>query len=601
MPTNLKSIRNFSIIAHIDHGKSTLADRFLEVTGAISHRKMEEQFLDKMELERERGITIKAQSARLEYSAKDGQRYQFNLIDTPGHVDFSYEVSRSLAACEGVVLLVDATQGVQAQTLAHVYLALENELEVVLVLNKIDLPSSDVPRIKQEIEDIIGLDASDAIEVSAKDGTNVEAILEAVVEKIPPPQGEASEPLQGLLYDSWYDSYLGVVCQIRVFNGQIHKGMKVRFMATGQEFEVDRVGVMNPLPVNVSQLSAGEVGFFSASIKDVRETNVGDTITNAKNPASKPLAGFQRVKSMVFCGIFPTAEQNFSELRDALEKLRLNDASFEFEPETSKALGFGFRCGFLGLLHMEIIQERLEREFDVDIITTAPTVVYRAVLLHGGDVLEIENPSKLPPSQEIAEIQEPLITVTIHMPTEYLGAILSLCEGRRGRQVSMEYPTPSHVVLKYDLPFNEIVFDFYDKLKSVSRGYASLDYEIKGYETSDLVRLDILINGDRVDALSLIVHRDKAYYRGRELAKKMKEVIPKQMFEVVIQAAIGNKIIAREGLSALRKNVTAKCYGGDITRKRKLLERQKEGKKRMKRLGKVDLPQEAFLAILKVE
>ncbi len=600
MATDTKKIRNFSIIAHIDHGKSTLADRFLEMTGAVASRNMQSQYLDNMELERERGITIKAQTARISYKAKDGESYEFNLIDTPGHVDFSYEVSRSLKACEGAILLVDATQGVQAQTLAHVYQALEQNLELILVWNKIDLPSADLPRVKREVEDVIGLDTEGAIAVSAKEGTNVDSLLEEVVRKIPPPSGNPKAPLRALLFDSWYDSYAGVVCLLRLFDGEIRKGMKIKFMATGREFEVERLGVLTPAPVAVDALSVGEVGYFAAAIKDVREASVGDTITSALHSAKEPLPGFKRVKPMVFCGIFPTADQNFDELRDALEKLRLNDSSFTFETETSNALGFGFRCGFLGLLHMEIIQERLEREFQVDVITTAPTVAYRVVLT-SGETIEIDNPAKLPDTQNIAEIQEPMLTATIHTPAQYVGAILEICQSKRGKQVSMEFPTPNRVILKYDLPFNEVVFDFYDRLKSASAGYASLDYEIKGYVTSDLVKLDMLINGEPVDALSLIVHREKSYYKGRELAKKMKEVVPKQQYEVAIQAAIGNKIIARESLSALRKNVTAKCYGGDITRKRKLLERQKEGKKRMKRLGNVELPQEAFLAILKVE
>lgn len=593
-------IRNFGIIAHIDHGKSTLADRFLEMTGAVEMREMEAQYLDGMEIERERGITIKAQTARLRYTAKDGETYKFNLIDTPGHVDFSYEVSRSLAACEGAVLLVDASQGVQAQTLAHTFQALEQGLEIILVLNKIDLPNSDVERTKKEIRDVIGLDTSQAILVSAKNGTNVEAVLEAVVKRIPPPKGALEEPLRALLFDSWYDSYLGVICLVRVFDGVLKKGMKLRFVSTEHETEVERIGILTPKPVVVDQLSAGEVGFISAGIKEVSETRVGETITDARRPTQKALPGFKILKPTVFCGIFPTAEQNFSELRDALEKLRLNDTSFTFEPETSTALGFGFRCGFLGLLHMEIIQERLEREFNVDLITTAPTVAYQVRLMNG-ETVEIDNPDKLPPEQEVREIEEPILRATIHTPQEHVGAILALCEGKRGKQVGMEFPSPNHVVLRYDLPLNEVVLDFYDKLKSISKGYASLDYDFKGFEPSDVVKLDMLINGKTVDALSVIVHRENAYYRGRGLAKKLKEVIPKQMFEVAIQAAIGNKVIARESLSALRKNVTAKCYGGDITRKRKLLEKQKEGKKRMKRLGNIDVPQEAFLAILKVE
>jgi GTP-binding protein LepA len=598
--TPLEFIRNFSIIAHIDHGKSTLADRILEVTGAIEKRNMEAQYLDKMDLERERGITIKAQSARLKYKAKNGQTYQFNLIDTPGHVDFSYEVSRSLAACEGVLLLVDASQGVQAQTLAHVYQAIEHNLEVILVLNKIDLPNADVDRVKREIEDVIGLDTSNAISISAKEGTNVDLVLEEVVTRIPPPKGNSNQPLKALLFDSWYDSYLGVICLVRVFEGVLKPKAKIRFMSTGRDFEVERIGVLTPEPAPIDELAPGEVGFLAASIKDVRETSVGDTVTHASKPAAQPLPGFKKIKSMVFCGVFPTAMQEFEELRDALEKLRLNDASFTFEPETSKALGFGFRCGFLGMLHMEIIQERLEREFNVDVISTAPTVVYQ-VELNSGEVVEIDNPSKLPPTQLIREIREPVIRATIHTPNEFVGAILTLCEGRRGTQVGLEYPTPTRIIIKYDLPFNEVVFDFYDKLKSASKGYASLDYEISGYRVADLIKLDMLINGETVDALSLIVHEERAYYKGRELAKKMKEVIPKQMYEVAIQAAIGNKVIARESLSAMRKNVTAKCYGGDISRKRKLLERQKEGKKRMKQIGNIELPQEAFLAILKVE
>jgi len=598
--SSVDKIRNFSIIAHIDHGKSTLADRFLELTATVEKRDMQEQYLDRMDLERERGITIKAQAARLSYKAQDGEIYQFNLIDTPGHVDFSYEVSRSLAACEGVILLVDATQGVQAQTLAHTYQAIEQGLEVILVFNKIDLPNSDLSRVSREVKDVIGLDTDHAIAISAKEGTNVPQLLEAVVKKIPPPKGDKDGPLSALLFDSWYDPYLGVVCLVRVFDGKIQKGMKIQFMATGHLFEVERVGFLSPDPRVGEELCAGEVGFVAATIKDVSETKVGDTITSRERPASKALSGFKIVKPTVFAGIFPMADQNFDDLRDALEKLRLNDSSFSFEPETSAALGFGFRCGFLGLLHMEIIQERLEREFHVEVITTAPTVAYQ-VKLRSGNTIEIDNPSKLPSPHEIEEILEPIIRATIHTPNDYVGAILGLCERKRGRQVGMEYPTQHRVILRYDLPLAEVVFDFYDKLKSVSRGYASLDYEFQGFEPSNVVKLDMLINGSRVDALSIIAHRDNAYYRGRELAKKLKEVIPKQMFEVAIQAALGGKIIARETISAMRKNVTAKCYGGDITRKRKLLEKQKEGKKRMKRLGNVDLPQDAFLAILKVD
>ncbi|MFH1262598.1 MAG: translation elongation factor 4 [Pseudomonadota bacterium] len=593
-------IRNFSIIAHIDHGKSTLADRFLEITGAVAMRDMEAQYLDGMDLERERGITIKAQTARLKYRASDGQEYQFNLIDTPGHVDFSYEVSRSLAACEGAILLVDASQGVQAQTLAHTFQAIEQGLEIILVLNKIDLPNSDVERVKKEITDVIGLDTSRTISISAKEGTNVEAVLEEVVARIPPPRGSVSEPLKALLFDSWYDSYLGVISLVRVIDGTIKKGMKIRFMATGRDCEVERVGVLTPKPTAIDELAAGEVGFLAAGLKQVSETRIGETITEPNRPTKEALPGFKIVKPTVFCGIFPTAEQNYSELRDALEKLRLNDTSFTFEPETSSALGFGFRCGFLGLLHMEIIQERLEREFNVDLITTAPTVAYEVKLLNG-KTIEIDNPDHLPPEQEVDEIAEPIIRATIHTPQEFVGAILALCEGKRGTQVGMEYPSPNHIVLRYDLPLAEIVLDFYDKLKSSSKGYASLDYELQGFVPANVVKLDLLINGKKIDALSIIIHRENAYYRGRELARKLKEAIPKQMYEVAIQAAIGNKIIARESMSAMRKNVTAKCYGGDITRKRKLLEKQKEGKKRMKRLGNVDVPQEAFLAILKVD
>ncbi len=591
-------IRNFSIIAHIDHGKSTLADRFLEITGALQKREMEAQYLDRMDLERERGITIKAQTARLYHRSRDGQTYQFNLIDTPGHVDFSYEVSRSLAACEGVILLIDASQGVQAQTLAHTYKAIDQNLEIILVWNKIDLPNSDIHRVGKEVEDIIGLDATEGISISAKDGSNVSQLLEEIVEKIPAPQGDRNEPLQALLFDSWYDPYLGVICLVRIFNGVVRKGTKIRMVATGREFEVERVGVFAPEILNVEELNAGEVGFLAAGLKDLSETQVGDTITEASRPTTHVFPGFQIIKPTVFCGIFPMAEQNVHELREALEKLRLNDTSFSFEPESSVALGFGFRCGFLGLLHMEVIQERLEREFDANVITTAPTVAYQ-VVTKDGQVLEVDNPSKLPPMAEVERIEEPMIRATIHTPAEYLGAVLALCESRRGRQVSLDFPSASGVIVRYDLPLNEIVYDFYDRLKSISRGYASFDYEVLGFEPSEVVRLDLMINGNQVDALSTIVHRENAYYRGRELARKLKEVIPRQMFEVAIQAALGGRVISRESLPAMRKNVTAKCYGGDITRKRKLLEKQKEGKRRMKRFGNVDLPQEAFLAVLK--
>ncbi|MCB0272113.1 MAG: translation elongation factor 4 [Bdellovibrionales bacterium] len=600
MSTDLTHIRNFCIIAHIDHGKSTLADRLLELTGTIDNRNKASQIMDKMELEQERGITIKAQSARLMYKAKNGQKYQFNLIDTPGHVDFSYEVSRSLKACEGALLLVDASQGVQAQTLAHTYEAISQNLELILVWNKIDLPNADIARVGQEVEDVIGLDASEAISISAKTGDNVDAILERIVTAIPAPKGDAAKPLKALLYDSWYDQYLGVVCLIRVFDGQIKKGMKIEFMSTGHSFEVERVGVLNPFATVVDSLSSGEVGFFAASIKEVAEANVGDTITEFKNRTAEPLAGFRFVKPTVFCGIFPTGETDISDLRDALEKLKLNDTSISFEPENSVALGFGFRCGFLGLLHMEIIQERLEREFEVEIITTAPTVAYK-VHTTDGQTIDVDNPAKLPDPQQIDFVEEPIVEITIHTPQEFLGNILKLCEEKRGQQLSMEYMSPTRLMVKYDLPLNEMVFDFYDKLKSSSKGYASLDYEFKRFERAHIIRLDMLINGDKVDALSVMLHKDNAYYRGRELAKKLKSLIPRQMFEIAIQAAIGSKIIARETQSALRKNVTAKCYGGDISRKRKLLEKQKEGKKRMKRLGNVELPQDAFLAILKVD
>ena len=596
----LELIRNFCIIAHIDHGKSTLADRFLEITKTVELRDMEAQFMDKMDIERERGITIKAQSARLKFKSKDGNIYQFNLIDTPGHVDFSYEVSRSLSACEGALLLVDASQGVQAQTLAHTYEALGQNLEIILVLNKIDLPNADVPRIKQEIEDIIGLDTSESVAISAKTGAGVTDILEQVVQRVPPPKGNVNEPLKALLFDSWYDAYLGVVCLIRVFDGSIRKGSKIKFMSSGKEFEVERVGVLNPHPSIVADLKPGEVGFFAGQIKEVAEVHVGDTITDVKKPAAAPLPGFKIVKPTVFCGIVPTEDTDVNDLRDALEKLKLNDTSFSFEPENSVALGFGFRCGFLGMLHMEIIQERLEREFKMSIISTAPTVGYK-VYTTDGKVMDIDNPAKLPDTQQIDKIEEPIIEATIHTPQEFLGNVLKLCEDKRGKQVSLEFPSPTRIVLKYDLPLNEVVFDFYDKLKSSTKGYASLDYEFKRFEPADIIKLDMLINGDTVDALSVMLHKENAYYRGREIAKKLKELVPKQMFEVAIQAAIGGKIIARETQSAMRKNVLAKCYGGDISRKRKLLEKQKEGKKRMKRLGNVELPQEAFLAILKVE
>lgn len=593
-------IRNFSIIAHIDHGKSTLADRLLEYTGALSKREMQEQFLDKMDLERERGITIKAQSVRLNYAADNGNHYELNLIDTPGHVDFSYEVSRSLSACEGAVLVVDATQGVEAQTLANVYMALENNLEIVPVINKIDLPSAEPERVKREIEDIIGLPADDALLISAKEGLGIKELLEAIVKKIPEPAGDMEKPLKALIFDSWYDSYQGVVTLIRVIDGSLKKGMKIHFMATNKTFEVEKLGVFSPHPTEIKELTVGEVGFVITGMKDIRDCRVGDTITDANRKTEKPFPGFKVMKPMVFCGLYPTDNENFEELRDALMKLSLNDSSFVYEPETSLALGFGFRCGFLGLLHMEIIQERLEREYNLNLITTAPTVEYRVVKTNG-EVVAIDNPNLFPEGQYVERIEEPYILAHIHTPEAFMGNILSLCQEKRGNQRDIKFITKERVILEYELPLNEIVLDFYDRLKSVSKGYASLDYEFLDYKPSDLIKLNILVNGEAVDALSIIVHRDKAYYRGRELVSKLRELIPRQLFEVVIQAAIGNKIIAREGISPLKKNVLAKCYGGDITRKRKLLEKQKEGKKRMKQVGNVEIPQEAFLAVLKVE
>lgn len=595
-----KFIRNFSIIAHIDHGKSTLADRLLEATGAISDREKQDQFLDKMDLERERGITIKAQSVRLHYKANDGQDYELNLIDTPGHVDFNYEVSRSLAACEGALLVVDAAQGVQAQTLANVYLALEANLEIIPVLNKIDLPTADPVRIKKQIEDSIGLDTSIAIEASAKDGRGIAEILEAIIQYIPPPSGSAELPLQALIFDSWYDTYKGVVVLVRVKQGRLKKGQKILLMATNKQFEVLAVGAFTPHPIELPELELGEVGFAIANIKTVADTKIGDTITSVDNPCEQPLPGFKVIKPMVFAGIFPTDNAKYNDLKEALNRLHLNDSSITYEPETSLALGFGFRCGFLGLLHMEIIQERLEREYNLDLITSAPTVEYRA-LEKNGEVIIIDNPAKMPSEGELASIEEPVVMATIHTPAEYVGNLITLCQDRRGIQQGITYTADNRVMLKYELPLAEIVFGFYDKLKSLSRGYASLDYELSSYRQADLVRLDLLVNGDRVDTLSAISHRDKAYYRGRELCIKMKELIPSQQFEVAVQAAIGNRVIARTSVRALRKNVTAKCYGGDITRKRKLLEKQKEGKKRMKQVGNVEIPQEAFLAILKLE
>jgi GTP-binding protein LepA len=592
-------IRNFSIIAHIDHGKSTLADRFLELTGALQPREMEAQVLDAMDLERERGITIKAHPVRLNYTSNSGDPYVLNLIDTPGHVDFGYEVTRSLAACEGALLLVDASQGVEAQTLANAYLAVDNNLEIIPVINKIDLPSAQPDECKRQIEDIIGLDSSTALLASAKEGTGVHDILEAVVERFHPPKGDPDAPLKALIFDSWYDAYRGVVIVVRVIDGAIKTKMKIKLMAEGQDYEVDGLGVFSPKATPVEELGVGEVGFVVANIKRVSDAKIGDTITEAVRPAVEAFPGFKELKPMVFAGLYPVESHQYSELREALEKLRLNDASFFYEPETSAALGFGFRCGFLGLLHMEIVQERLEREYNMDLVTTAPGVLYR-VTTTDGDVQEIDSPAKLPDPGRITRLEEPVITAMILTPSEHVGSILQLCQDKRGVQKKLEYLKSDRVLITYELPFNEVVMDFYDRLKTISRGYASLDYHVTGYWESPLVKMDILVNGEPVDALSIIVHRDAAYERGRALASKMRELIPRQMFEIAIQASIGNRVIARESVKALRKNVLAKCYGGDITRKRKLLEKQKEGKKRMKRVGRVEIPQEAFLAVLKV-
>jgi len=598
--TPIQQIRNFSIIAHIDHGKSTLADRLLDATGALTAREQKAQFLDNMELERERGITIKAATVRLSYKAGDGRTYELNLIDTPGHVDFHYEVSRSLAACEGALLVVDASQGVEAQTLANVYLASEHNLAIVPVINKIDLPSADPEGAKRQIEEVIGIDASGAILASAKDGRGIDAVLEAVVARIPPPQGIADGPLKVLLLDSWYDSYRGVVLLVRVVDGILRPKQKIRLLASRRDYEIVSLGVFAPFATDVGELGPGEVGFLTAAIKEVADARVGDTITEASKPCETPLPGFQPAKPMVFAGIFPTDPARYEDLRDALDKLRLNDASFSREPEVSTALGFGFRLGFLGLLHMEIVQERLEREYNLELVTTAPTVRFR-IVLRNGEVVDLDNPAKFPSEGEIDHIEEPMIAATIHTPPEYVGGLLKLCQERRGTQTGLSYAGERRVIIRYDLPLTEVVFGFYDRMKSVSRGYASLDYEPKGYQAADLVRLDLLVNGDRIDSLSTVVHRETSYIKGRDLCIKMKELIPMQQFEVAIQAALGSRVIAKTVVKALRKNVTAKCYGGDITRKRKLLEKQKEGKKRMKQVGNVEIPQEAFLAILKVE
>ncbi len=602
MPSENAHIRNFSIIAHIDHGKSTLADRLLEKTGTVNDRQKQAQFLDNMDIERERGITIKAQTVRMDYRAEDGKDYVLNLIDTPGHVDFAYEVSRSLAACEGALLVVDATQGVEAQTLANVYMAMEHDLEIIPVINKIDLPSADVDRTLNEIEDVIGLDPATAVPVSAKEGVNIDKLLEAVVKHIPPPQGAKADPLKALVFDSWYDNYRGVVMLVRVVEGEVTVGQKIRLWSNNKIFEVQELGVIAPFPKAVKALMAGEVGIFVANVKELADAKVGDTITDAERPTAAPFPGFKEVKPMVFSGVFPVDAADYDNLRDALTKLRLNDSAFTWEPETSTALGFGFRCGFLGLLHMEIVQERLEREYNLNLISTAPSVVYK-VFPHGKEPIFIDNPSKLPPTQNIEHLEEPYLICHIHVPNDYLGAILQLCQDRRGLQKGIEYigSTGTRCRVTYEMPLAEVVFDFFDKMKSISRGYASLDYELGGYKESELVKLDILINGEIVDALSIIVHRERAYQRGREVCEKLKGVIHRQMFEVAIQAAIGSKVISRETVSAVRKNVLAKCYGGDISRKRKLLEKQKEGKKRMKQVGSVELPQEAFLAVLKSE
>jgi GTP-binding protein LepA len=593
-------IRNFSIIAHIDHGKSTLADRILEKTNALTSREMKDQLLDSMDLERERGITIKLNSVQLKYKAKDGEIYTFHLIDTPGHVDFTYEVSRSLAACEGAILVVDAAQGIEAQTLANVYLAIDNDLEIVPVINKIDLPSADPERVRGEIEDVIGLDASDAVLASAKAGIGIEEILEQIVEKVPAPQGDPEAPLKALIFDSLYDAYRGVVAYIRVVEGTVKAGDKIKMMATGKEFEVTEVGVFNPKPVLVEELSVGDVGFLTAAIKNVGDTRVGDTITNAKNGTTEALPGYRKLNPMVYCGLYPIDTAKFNDLREALEKLELNDSSLQFEPETSQALGFGFRCGFLGLLHMEIIQERIEREFKIDLITTAPSVIYHVIMTDGTEI-KVDNPSNMPDPQKIDRVEEPYVKATMMAPNDYVGPIMEICQEKRGNFIDMQYLDETRVSIVYEIPLSEIVYDFFDQLKSSTKGYASFDYELIGYKQSKLVKMDILLNGEQVDALSFIVHKDFAYERGKVIVEKLKELIPRQQFEVPIQAAIGTKIVARSSIKAMRKNVLAKCYGGDISRKRKLLEKQKEGKKRMKQVGSVEVPQEAFMAVLKMD
>ena len=597
--TKQENIRNFSIIAHIDHGKSTLADRLIQVTGGLSDREMQEQVLDNMELERERGITIKAQTVRLDYTAADGELYHLNLIDTPGHVDFAYEVNRSLAACEGSLLVVDASQGVEAQTLANVYQAIEVDHEIVPVLNKIDLPAAEPARVKQQVEDVIGLDTENALEISAKTGIGIETVLEAIVTQLPPPQGTPDTTLKAMLVDSWYDPYLGVVVLVRVIDGVMKKGQKIRMMSNGASYLLDRVGVFRPKQESVAQLGPGEIGFFTAAIKEVADTRVGDTVTDERQPCEVPLEGFKPSQPVVFCGLFPVDSSEFEDLRDAMGKLRLNDASFEFEMETSAALGFGFRCGFLGLLHLEIIRERIEREFDIDLITTAPSVVYH-LHMNDGEMIEMHNPADMPDIVKIEHIEEPWIKASILVPDEYMGAVLKLCEDRRGRQLNMSY-AGSRAMLEYALPLNEVVFDFYDRLKSATKGYASFDYSVTGYEQGDLVKMSILVNAEPVDALSTIVHRERAESRGRAMCERLKDLIPRHLFKIPVQAAIGGKIIARETIAALRKDVTAKCYGGDATRKRKLLDKQKEGKKKMRQFGKVDIPQDAFISALKMD